>query len=368
MQTVNLVNYEQTMEEVFEINRKLAKGIGNILSIREIDVEKTPRELVYSDNKMKLYHYKTLAKEVCPVPTLIVYALVNRQYMMDLQQDRSFIRNLLERGQDLYIIDWGYPDKSDRYITLEDYIDGYINDAVDFIRKRSGRDSINLLGVCQGGTFSVVYAALYPDKIKNLVTMVTPVDFDTEDGLLFKWSRYMDVDKMVNAYGNIPGEFMNAGFLMLKPVQLMLDKYVGFIENLDRREVVENFLRMEKWIFDSPDQAGEAYRQFIKYFYQQNLLVQNKLEIGGRKVNLKKITMPLLNIFAEKDHLVPPSTSRPLNDLVGSKDKEIMSVPAGHIGIYVSSRAQNEIAPKVASWLMERSVENAKPASGGKKK
>lgn len=368
MQPVSFFNYEKTMEDALNFNKRLIKGIENILSIEEIDVEKTPRELVYQDNKMKLYHYKPMAKETCPVPTLIVYALVNRQYMMDLQQDRSFIRNLLERGQDLYIIDWGYPDKSDRYITLEDYIDVYMNDAVEEVKQRSGQDSVNLLGVCQGGTFSVVYAALYPEKIKNLVVMVTPVDFHTGDGLLFTWSKYMDVDKMVDAYGNIPGEFMNAGFLMLKPMQLMLDKYVGFIENMDRREVVENFLRMEKWIFDSPDQAGEAYRKFVRDFYQENLLVKNKLEIGGRKVNLKNITMPLLNIFGERDHLVPPSTSRPLNNLVGSKDKEIVSVPAGHIGVYVSSRAQNEIAPKVASWLKERSVNGTKPPGGSKKK
>jgi polyhydroxyalkanoate synthase len=342
-------------DEVLATNRKLMTGINTMMSIADVDVALTPKELIYSEDKVKLYHYLPKTEEINPVPTLIVYALVNRQYMMDLQKDKSVISRWLELGLDVYIIDWGYPDRTDKYLTLEDYIDGYINNAVDVIRKKSGHDKINVIGVCQGGTFSVIYSALYPEKVRNLVTMVTPVDFSTGEGLLFVWSKYMNVDNLVDAFGVIPGSFMNYGFLMLKPFQLLLDKYMGLLENLDKPEVVEDFLRMEKWIFDSPDQAGEAFRQFIKDLYQKNLLIQNKLELGGRIVDLKKITMPLLNVFAEQDHLVPPASSKPLSDAVASQDKEMISFPGGHIGIYVSSRSQKDMAPSIAKWLLERS-------------
>ena len=153
--------------------------------------------------------------------------------MMDLQSDRSLIRNLLGQGLDIYIIDWGYPDHGDRYVTMEDYIDVYLDDCVEYVRERPGCDQINLLGVCQGGTFAVIYSALYPEKIRNLMTMVAPVDFHTTDGLLNVWSQDMDIDNMVDTMGIIPGEFMNVGFLMLKPFQLMVDKYVGLMDNLD---------------------------------------------------------------------------------------------------------------------------------------
>ncbi len=342
------------LRELEEVNRKLVKGAEILLSIPEVDVEPTPKELVYEEDKMRLYHYLSTGELRCPVPILICYALVNRQYMMDLQSDRSLIRNLLGQGLDIYIIDWGYPDHGDRYVTLEDYIDVYLNDCVDVVRERSGCDRINLLGVCQGGTFSTIYAALYPEKILNLITMVTPIDFHVTDGLLNVWSQYMDVDKMVDTMGIIPGEFMNVGFLMLKPFQLMVDKYVGLMDNLDDPATVANFVRMEKWIFDSPAQAGEAYRQFLKDLYQQNKLVKGELEIGGRRVDLGRITMPLLNIYATEDHLVPPASSIPLNDLVGSEDKTLYGFPGGHIGIYVSSRSQKELAPMVSDWLMER--------------
>ncbi|MBS4032052.1 MAG: class III poly(R)-hydroxyalkanoic acid synthase subunit PhaC [Clostridiales bacterium] len=357
------LNMQKTMEEAMEVNKKIIKGIDTLLSMKDVEVAVTPKELVYEEDKMRLFHYLPKVKEVSAVPTLIVYALVNRQYMMDLQRDRSVISSWLDHGLDVYIIDWGYPDRTDRYLTMEDYIDGYIDRAVDTVRERSGQDKINILGVCQGGTFSTIYASLYPEKIKNLVTMVTPIDFSTKDGLLYIWSKHLNIDGMVDTYGVVPGDFMNIGFLMLKPFALMLDKYMGLLENLDNPDVVRDFLRMEKWIFDSPGQAGEAFRKFIKELFQENRLIQDKFELGGRKVRLKNITMPLLNVFAQQDHLVPPASSIPLNDAVGSQDKEMISFPGGHIGLYVSSKAQREVSPAVAKWLNDRS----QPEKGKKK-
>jgi polyhydroxyalkanoate synthase len=362
------VDLVKSIEDTFNYQKKLSEGIRNLLSIEEVNVEAAPKKLIYTEDKMKLYHYVSATKKtICPIPTLVTYALVNRQYMMDLQQDRSVICSWLDQGLDIYIIDWGYPDKADKYLSMEDYIDGYMNTAIDLVRERSGQEQINLLGVCQGGTFSVIYSALYPEKIKNLVTMVAPIDFHVTDGLLNVWSKYIDVDLLVDAYGVIPGDFLNIGFLMMRPFQLMLDKYVGFTENLDNPDLLRDFLRMEKWIFDSPSQAGATFSKFIEDLYKKNLLVQNKLELGGRLVDLKKVTMPLLNVFAEKDHLVPPSSSRPLNELVGSKDTETLSFPGGHIGIYVSSKSQKEVAPAVAKWLLKRSGAEFEVETKGKK-
>ncbi len=346
---------QKALEEKLEMNKKLLKGIKSMMSFEDIDTGTTPKELVYEEDTMKLYHYKPLVKKVSPVPTLITYALVNRQYMMDLQRNKSVISRWLELGLDVYIIDWGYPEKMDTYLTMEDYIDDYMNTAVDVVRGLSGQDRINLMGVCQGGTFSTIYTALYPEKIRNLVTMVAPIDFHVDDGLLNVWGKHLNVDAMVDAFGVVPGDFMNMGFLMLKPFELMVGKYQNLLNNMDNPEVVEDFVRMEKWIFDSPGQAGEAFRTFVKELYQENKLVKNQFELGGRKVNLKNITMPVLNVLAEQDHLVPPSSSKPLNKAVGSDDTETIAFPGGHIGIYVSSKSQNEVAPAIAGWLQERS-------------
>ncbi len=344
------------IKELGELSEKTIKGLQTISTIEKIDVGTAPKELVFEEDKLQLYHYVQEGKITCKVPVLIVYALVNRQYMLDLQPDRSLIRKLLQKGLDIYIIDWGYPTKQDMYVTLDDYIDEYINDCVDFITKTTPAKKVNLMGICQGGTFSTIYAALYPEKVQNLVTLVTPIDFDTHDALLFSWADYMDADKIAEVFRVVPGEFLNAGFLMMAPFTLNIRKYVEMIDIMEDREKLLNFLRMEKWIFDSPGQAGAAYSRFIKEMYQQNKLVKGELTINGKKVDLKNIKMPLLNIYASSDHLVPPSSTKPLNDLVGSDDKSLYEFKGGHIGVFVGSKSQKELAPNISKWLHDRSL------------
>ena len=342
------------MQEVATFQRRLSAGMGHLRGMDEPSYANTPRELVYAEDKLKLWHMKGDRAPSTRTPTLIVYALVNTVWMTDLQADRSMVRNLLDQGEDVYLIDWGYPDGSDRFDTLDDYINGYIRGAVDALRARHGLDAVNVLGICQGGAMSLCYAALHPQTVRNLVTMVTPVDFHTPDNMLSNWVQALDVDLFVDAQGNIPADLMNACYLMLKPARLNLQKYVGLIDILDDPAELENFLRMEAWIFDSPDQAGEAFRQFIKDFYQGNKLVKGGLRIGDAEVDLGRLRMPVLNIYAEQDHLVPPSASKPLGGLIGSEDYTEVAFKGGHIGIYVSGRAQREVPSAIHDWLHAR--------------
>ena len=340
-------------QEAWKFQQHLAEGMRTLGQLPpDVHYGATEREEVWRDGKTVLYRFVGDKPATGPA-LLIVYALVNRPYMVDLQQDRSLVRGLLALGMDVYVIDWGYPDRSDRYLTLDDYINRYIDGAVDHLAQASG-GPVNLLGVCQGGAFSLCYAALHPEKVRNLLTMVTPVDFQTEDNMLSSWVRDLDVDLFVDALGNVPADLMNASYLMLKPFRLNLQKYVGLVDTLDNPKAVEDFLRMEKWIFDSPDQAGEAFRDFIKQFYQQNRLVTGGAVVGDREVHLGLVEMPILNIYAEQDHLVPPDASRALRDLAGTRDYTELSFKGGHIGIYVSSRAQREVPAAIHRWLLER--------------
>jgi polyhydroxyalkanoate synthase len=350
------IRYTDAVREVVEMT---AKATQNLSQLRESQVEygTAPKEEVYREDNVRLYRYTPVKKKLYKIPLLIVYALVNRPYMVDLQENRSLVRSLLELGMDVYLIDWGYPKRNDRWITIDDHVNSYIANSVDVLRKRYGLDKINVLGICQGGTLSLCYTALHPETVRNLVTMVTPVDFHVPSGLLNTWSgctygpASMNVDAMVDAQGNIPGDFMNFGFLLLKPFQLNVEKYLGLTDILDDEAKLINFLRMEKWIFDSPDQAGETFRQFIKDFYQANSLVKGEFTLGGKRVDLKNVTMPVLNIFAEEDHLVPPASSIALKDYVGTQDYSVLSYPVGHIGMYVSGKVQKDLPPAIAEWL-----------------
>jgi len=311
------------------------------------------KEAVWQSGKVKLYRYRPIARPSGAAPLLIVYALVNRPYMMDLQEDRSLIRGLLAQGLDVYLIDWGYPDGADRFTALADYIDGYLAACVEHIVNAHRLDALNMLGVCQGGVLSLCFSALHPRRVRNLITMVTPVDFHTPADLLSKWVRKIDVAALVGD-GNVSGDTLNQLFLSLMPFRLTQQKYVDLLAGSQDRARIENFMRVEQWIFDSPDQAGSAFREFVVWFYQENRLAQNRLEIRGRKVDLGTLTLPILNLIGKRDHLVPPEASLVLQRLVGSGDYTALEFDLGHIGMYISARAQHEVPPAIANWLAPR--------------
>jgi polyhydroxyalkanoate synthase len=341
-------------EESEKAQSRARKASEVLLGELDTDLAKTPYEVVYREDRVKLKHYLPRTKIGYKTPLLVVYALINRETMLDLQPGRSVVERFLDNGIDLYMIDWGYPTRKDRYLGFDDHINGYMENIVDFIRDRHKVEKINIMGICMGGTFSVIYSALHPDKVKNLVTTVTPTNFDTKKGLLHIWMEKLDADRVVDTFGNLSADVMNLGFLLLNPARLMIDKYIGFMQNMDNKKFVENFVRMDKWIFDSPDLPGEVFRKFIKDCYQGNKLLKNELVVGGQRVDLKKLTMPLLNIYGKFDHLVPPEACDQLVQKVGSKDTEDICLNTGHIGIYVSSKCQEAFAPKIAGWLKER--------------
>ena len=341
-------------DEAAGFDLPLPPGFARPSGAAPVDVGPTARDEVYREDKVRLYHYKPLVAEPHGVPVLIVYALINRPYIMDLQDGRSLVQGLLRAGLDVYLLDWGYPDKDDKALTLDDYINRYLDNSVDFIRQRGAADRINLLGVCQGGTFCLCYTALRQHKVANLVTSVTPVDFHTHRDLLSHLVRHLDIDLVVDTLGNIPGEFLNWLFLLLRPYRLTGKKYLDALDILDDKDKLAMFMRMEKWIFDSPDQAGEACRQFARDFYQGNKLVKGEVRIGARQVDLEQITIPILNIYASDDHLVPIDASKALAGCISSEDYTALELPGGHIGIYVGAASQSTLPGAINDWLRQR--------------
>ena len=356
----------QARAEARDFVERMRKARTRMQQASQAQIGATPKQLVSREGKVALYRYgqpaarararagKATRAARQPPPLLIVYALVNRPYMMDLQEDRSLIRGLLAQGLDVYLIDWGYPDRGDRFTGLADYILGYVDRCVAHICAERGVPAIDVLGVCQGGTFSLCYTALRPKRVRRLLTMVTPVDFHTPDNLLSKWARTVDVDLIVETFGNVPGEVLNAAFLALMPFRLMHQKYVDLADLAADPRALENFMRMEKWIFDSPDQAGAAFREFVSAFYQRNALLAGTLEIAGERVRLRALRQPILNVYGLRDHLVPPSASRALAGLTGSGDYQELAFDTGHIGMYVSGRTQRELPARIGEWLRGR--------------
>jgi polyhydroxyalkanoate synthase len=347
----------EALETLGDATKKASIAPERAVEIETIDVGQTPSEVVYEENKLELLHYESRTEEQNEVPILVVYALINQPYILDLQPDRSVIRRLLDAGHDVYMIDWNEPSRLDQHLSLHDYVNRYIDNCVDVVRERSGQEKINILGYCMGGTMSTIYSALKPEKVNALGLMAAGLCFDRTGGTLEDWgsSEYYDPQDVVDAYGNVPAEMLDDGFALMDPVDNYLSKYVTLYENLDSDAFVQNFSRMERWLDEGIDLAGQAYVEFLEKIYQNNELYRNVLEINGEKVDTNNIDMPIIQIMGEYDHLIPPEASKPFNEVVGSDDVTTIEYPTGHIGLSVSSSSHEDVWPEVCEWFWEKS-------------
>lgn len=308
-------------------------------------------ETVHEDWLFKLHRYKSEPKIGTPV--LISYAFINRPYVLDLHCDVSVIKRLLEAGFDVWLIDWSYPTMADRHFSIADYVD-YIDFCVEEVARKRGVEKVNLWGYCLGTTLSVIYASLYPEKIKNLVIQTPPIDFHTNNTLAV-WARHIDPEKVSRALGNATGDFLNIGFLLVDPVRLIVGKYQSLLDNLENEKFVRDFFFMDHWIFDSPAVPGKVYEEYITRWYKRNEIIRGEYTVNGRKVDLSRITMPVLILAAARDHITPPESVKPFYDAIPSKDKRMLISDKGHIGLTVSRSSHAKIWPEAIRWLVERS-------------
>lgn len=335
------------MSDDFFFTQKIFQASMEVARISTIQYEYNERTLVYQHDKVKLYHYKPKVKNPHTMPLLVVFATVNRPEILDLFPDRSFIRGLLDNGMDVYLLDWGYPEIEDKNISIADYVTGYLHQCVEFIRESSKLQKINLLGICQGGLLSLCYSILY-SSINKLVLISSPIDFHTENNVIGKIFRKLDVDALVDLMGNISGAWLTNFFISLRPFELVGKKYLRFMDNLDNPEKTQQFLRVEKWLYDAPDQTGKSFSELIREFYHENKLVKGKFAIKGKKINLKNLNVPVFNVMAAEDEIIPVSASLALKDFVSDYTEQMF--PSGHIGIYVSEKVGKAMPKAIAEW------------------
>ena len=262
---------------------------------------------------------------------------------------------MLSQGFDVYLIDWKAPTVVDKYVSFDDYVNCYVDDCVDMVLKKTQVDKSDAPWLLHGwNNVDYVYRAS-PRKVRNLAVIAPVIDTEKDSTVISNLARNMDVDKMLQVVGNLQPDQMYALYSALKPFKQGVNKYFNLVQNIDNEPFVSNFLRLEKWLYDTPPIAGEAYRQWISDVYQKNLLVKNELKLRDKLIDLSTINVPLLNIIAEEDHLVSPLCSAPLNDVVSSADRRLMRFQTGHVGLIASLYSQNNVLPKVGQWLRARS-------------
>lgn len=324
-------------------------------------IGQTPRDLVWTLNKAKLYRYKPVAgaDHGHRLPLLLIFAIMNRPSILDLRPGHSFIEFMVGRGYDIFLLDWGAPGYEDRHLKLDDYALEYLPRAIRRVKTIAGVEEFSMLGWCIGAILTTIYAALRPDDgLRNLLLLTAPLDFSNRNGVTFaRWTdeRYFNVDRILDAFGNMPGEMIDYGAKALKPVENYIANYCKLWDNLDDPRVVESWHAMNTWVTDNIPMAGAAYRQLIVELYRHNRLIRNELIVRGERVDLGRIRANLLTVIAEGDHITPPCQSETLLAKTGSRDKEVYRIPGGHIGIMAGSGAPRITWPHIEHWLSARS-------------
>jgi len=346
------------VDQIRQLEERLGR-LNKVLSTRAA-IAQTPKQLIWTLNKAKLYRYTPILPQEKRhrVPLLLVFALMNRPYIFDLRPGHSFVEFMLKQGYDLYLLDWGTPGIEDKNLKFEDYTLEYMPRAIRKMKAVSGAEEISLLGWCIGAILTTIYAALKPDALRNLILLTAPLDFSQKDKITFsRWvdERYFDVDKVLTAFGNMPAEMIEYGAKALKPYENYVGNYLKLYENIDDPGVVEAWHAMNTWVTDNIPMTGGAFRQLIVDLYRQNALFENKMLIRGDRVDLGRIRANLMTVIAEGDHITPPCQSETIAEKVSSRVKETFRIPGGHIGIMAGSGASKRTWPHIDTWLGPKS-------------
>ncbi len=338
---------------------KYKAGMQIILEGARIETGLTPREVIWTKNKARLYRYAPTRPKLHAVPLLMIYALINRPYVLDLRPGNSIVEYLVDQGFDVYLLDWGIPGDEDKHLTFDDYILDYIPRAVKKVLRCAHADELSLLGYCMGGTMAAMYAALFPHTtLKNLILLTSPIDFAPDHtGLYALWTseQYFNYDLIIETFGNVPGEFIDLGNRMLKPVNNYIGSHVTMWERIMQDKPMDTWLAMHKWVNDVIPFPGAAFRQWIRDFYQQNKLVKGEMSLCGQRIDLSHISCSLLSIAGEKDHICTLPQAEAIMGLVGSEDKRFLVLDAGHVGLLTGAGARRNLWPQLCSWLEEHS-------------
>lgn len=311
-----------------------------------------PRREIWNQYNSKLWYYHS-GNQTDLIPVFFLYSPINKPSILDLTKEHSMVGEFLEEGYDVYLLEFGEPVIEERGIGLGEYLSQYVHPSIKKALDHSGRDELSLSGFCLGGTLAVIYAALHPQLIKNLILFVTPIDFDQIPDYR-SWvealkNDELDVPAFVEEMNIIPAPFVRYGMRALT-APIYLSPYFSLLNRAYDKEYTDYWLRFNQWTNDHLSLTGAMARDILTYFVKENVLMKGEFPLSGENVDLKTIESNLYMISSQYDHLVPTSISTPLLDLVASKDKQLLEVAGGH-----ASLIKYGISTEFKEWLHARS-------------
>jgi polyhydroxyalkanoate synthase len=317
-------------------------------------VAHTPRRPVWCGGKAKLFHYARTGGTVPRTPLLIIYSPIGRPTILDLYPGHSFVDWMRQRGFDVFLLDWGRPGPEDRSLGLSSYVVDYLPPVVRTVKKLTGSQECSMLGWSVGGLFSAIYAALFPDSLRNLILITAPLDF--HHASTFSLPSFVDARGCAidTVHGNVPGEMIALGAIAADPFHAAIRPYIDLLGHFADPKFMQHWHAIRTWASDLVPVTGALFRDLLVELYRNNRLMRNELMVGSQRVDLGQIRARLLNIVATEDRVSPPCQSEGLLQVVASRDKQNLRVRGTHIESMAGLRAPYETWPKIYEWLAER--------------
>jgi polyhydroxyalkanoate synthase len=356
-------NQQKAEPEIGELVRtEVARGIQRAIkgvqyfSSPDPAVAQTPKDTIYRRGTLELHHYRPVCDEIYRVPLVLVMSLVSKAFIFDLGPGQSLVEFLLKKGYDVYLIDWGVPRPEDRGLKLDDYVLDFLPTCAERIASDSGENDLSMIGYCMGGQLALMYAALYPAKLKNLICLATPINSEGM-GLFRTWTdpRYFDVDRIVDTLGNVPAEILYNSFQMLRPAQRLMSE-IKLWDNMWDDNFVRSHRLIDRWGREQIPFPGECFRQMTKEITWDNKLYRGELMLGGQRVDLSRITASFVAVMAQHDHIVPYESAKEMLAMISSADKQEVVMKGGHVSVLAGASASKRLWPFLDEWLAPRSV------------
>jgi len=283
------------------------------------------------------------------LPVLFVPSLVNRHYVLDLSATVSLMRWMAGQGFRPFLIDWGEPGPLERRFTLTDYIAGRLERMLERVSERVGRPPA-VVGYCMGGLLAAALALRQPRRVSSLTLMATPWDFHAENAALARRMEalFQPFAGPLEAWGEMPVDALQALFAQLDPF-LALKKFSQFARMDMDSPAAAAFVALEDWLNDGIPLAAPVAREALAGWYGRNDTARGRWMVGGLPVDPAAITVPTLALIPARDRIVPPSSATALIQTI-PRGQTIMP-QFGHIGMVVSTGAQNGVWRPLAEWL-----------------
>lgn len=341
---------------------KLAYPLSQLLPrrFRVPEVGTTPHDLFLEIGRNRVLSYRARRASKGRVPVLFVPSLVNRHYILDLVPGRSVVEHFLARGVPTYMMDWGAPGPEDATTSLDDLLFDRLATACRKIQNEHGV-APTLVGYCMGGTMSLVFAAQRPSLVSGLVLLATPIDFD-KVGLLTLWARHkgLSLDDIVDTWGLVPPSVLQPAFTLLKPA-VLTRKWVTLLQFSREPEKLQAYLPMFRWATDNVSIPGAVLKTWTNDYFRKNGLCNGTLVADSRKVNLKELRTPVLNVVALLDHIIETESPRALGPLLDREtDYELLELPMGHTDLTIGAEAGTRVMPAILDWLDRQHPSNDK--------